>query len=142
MTGTLLERAVIGCGIAHIMLCLGSLYIPKALQWRTHLRVLQPLLRQMFWTYAGYILVTNLSFGIVSILGSEELLAKSFLARSVTVFISVYWFARIGIQFFYFDRSHAPKGMMYTIAEILLVSLFVIFSLTYFVAFLYNCGWL
>ena len=72
-------------GIAHFAFCLGSLYVPIALHWRFHLSTLNRLLRQMFWTYAAYILVTNLSFGIVSVLGSDELLNGSFLAMSINL---------------------------------------------------------
>src|SRR5688572_24494884 len=109
MNAALMETALIWCGIGHFGLCLGSLCVPKALQWKKHLNDLQPLLRQMFWTYAAYILVINLTFGVVSAFASAELLNGSFLARSITLFIGLYWLTRIGIQFFYFDRSQAPK---------------------------------
>jgi hypothetical protein len=130
------------CGYGHIILCIGSAFIPKALRWRDHLKNLQPLLRQMFWTYAAYILVINFCFGIVSILGSEELLNRSFLAKSITLFIGLYWLARIAIQFLYFDKSDAPTGLMYTSGEIMLVSLFAIFAATYLAAFSLNCSWI
>jgi len=130
------------CGIAHIILTLGSLIIPRVLNWKKGLEHLQPLLRQMFWTYAGYILVINFSFGLVSIFGADELLNQSFLAKSLTFFIAIYWFARILIQFFYFDKTDAPKGLIFTLGEIGLVSLFVLFTLVYFAAFLYNCAWI
>lgn len=142
MTESFVQKLVFGCGIGHCALCFGSLYIPKALGWKKHLENLQPLLRQMFWTYAGYILVINLSFGIISLLGSEELLSGSFLAKSITLFIGIYWLTRIGIQFFYFDKSEAPKGFIYTIGEIMLVGLFAIFSFTYLTAFLFNNQWM
>jgi hypothetical protein len=100
------------------------------------------LLRQIFWTYAGYILVTNLSFGIISILGSVELIDGSFLAKSVTLFISAYWMTRIAIQFFYFDKTNAPKGLIYTLGEILLVATFVVFASVYLIAYLINCQYL
>jgi hypothetical protein len=138
----LLENSLIVSGIGHIILCAGSLVVPRALQWKTNLKTLQPLLRQMFWTYAGYILVTNFAFGIVSIFGSAELLDHSFLARSITFFIALYWLARIVIQFFYFDRSETPRGAIYTLGEIVLVVLFFIFTGVYSAAFLYNMSWI
>jgi hypothetical protein len=91
---------IIIAGAGHIALCFGSLLIPKVLQWNRHLSNLQPLLRQMFWTYAAYILVINFCFGVVSLLGADELLNGSFLASGITIFISIYWFTRVGIQFF------------------------------------------
>ena len=96
----------------------------------------------MFWTYAAYILVINICFGLLSVFGTEELLNHSFLARYITLFISVYWLTRIGIQFFYFDTTDAPKGLFFTLGEIALVGLFVVFTLVYFIAFLYNTSWI
>ncbi len=137
-----LKLMIFCCGIGHIILTLGSLIIPRVLNWKKGLAHLQPLLRQMFWTYAGYILVINFSFGLVSILGAGDLLNQSFLAKSLTLFIALYWLARIVIQFFYFDKTDAPKGLFFTIGEIGLISLFVLFTLVYFAAFLYNSAWI
>lgn len=127
MNEALFQKLIFWSGIGHFALCFGSLLIPKALQWQKHLKNLQPLLRQMFWTYAAYILVINFSFGIVSVFGSYELLDHSFLAKSITLFIGLYWLGRIAIQFLYFDKSETPKGIVYTLGEIGLTGLFVFF---------------
>ena len=137
-----MELAIIWCGICHFALCFGSLYIPKALNWSTHLATVHPLLRQMFWTYAGYILVINFSFGIISVFGSAELLDRSFLAKALSLLIGGYWLTRVAIQFFYFDRSQAPKGILFTLGEVALVALFLLFTVTYLAAFFMNVEWL
>jgi len=137
-----MKTGIIWCGIGHFALCLGSLYIPKALKWEIHLAVLQPLLKQMFWTYAAYILAINLTFGIISTFGSDELLNQSFLAKAITLLIGIYWLTRIGIQFFYFDRTQAPKGLLFIIGEVALISLFILFAVTYLTAFFLNISWL
>lgn len=142
MNEALIRKLIFWSGIGHFALCIGSLFIPKVLQWQKHLENLQPLLRQMFWTYAAYILVINCSFGIISVFGGRELLDHSFLAKSITLFIGIYWLSRIGIQFFYFDKSEAPKGLLYTLGEMALIGLFVFFALTYLVAFFFNNGWI
>ena len=125
---------IVVAGWGHLAVVTGSLGIPTALNWKGELQPVSPLIRQIFWTYAGYILCTNLAFGLVSILGSESLTDGSPLASSVSGFITVYWFARIMIQFFYFDRESAPKGLKYTLGEIVLVALFVFFTAVYAVA--------
>jgi hypothetical protein len=137
-----IKALIFWCGLGHFALCTGSVFIPKALHWNERLKNLQPLLRQMFWTYAAYILVINFSFGIVSVFGSDELLNGSFLAKSLTLFIAVYWLTRVGIQFFYFDKTDAPKGLVYTLGEIALVGLFMIFTIVYAIAFLFNNAWI
>ena len=118
-------------GFLQIALSIGSLAIPKLLNWKAELGRVSKLIAQMFWTYAGYILVMNLSFGFVSVFGASELLAKTFLSKSVSVFIFLYWLARIVIQFVYFDTKSAPKGFIYKVGEILLVVLFLFFTVIY-----------
>jgi hypothetical protein len=138
----LIQKTITWCGFAHFGLCLASLFIPKALRWNHHLQVLQPLMKQMFWTYAAYILAINFSFGLISVLASGELLNHSFLASSITLFIGLYWLTRVAIQFFYFDRSAAPKGLIYTLGEIALVTLFIVFTTAYLLAFFFNSLWI
>ena|SRR5688572_6921731 len=117
-------------GILQIALCIGSLWIPKLLNWNLELSKLSKLIRQIFWTYAGYILMFNFSFGLLSFYGAEELLEKSFLSKAISVFIFMYWLARVMIQFFFFTSS-APKGMIYKAGEIALVSLFIFLTIIY-----------
>jgi hypothetical protein len=142
MNSDILTRLIFISGILHLILGIGSSIIPKVMNWNTELAKVKPLIRQMFWTYAAYILVINLCFGLVSIWGTKELLDRSFLASCITLFISVYWITRIGIQFFYFDKTDAPKGLFFTFGEIGLVVLFILFSIVYFLAFLYNSSWI
>jgi hypothetical protein len=68
------------------------------------------------------------------LLGTDELLSKSFLATSFHLMISGYWLIRIGVQFFYFDRTNAPKGVRYTLGETVLVLLFVLFTAIHLIA--------
>jgi hypothetical protein len=142
MATNTLTSLIFVSGLGHIVLSLGSIVIPRILNWTENLRTLSPLLRQMFWTYAGYILVINFSFGLISLIGTEELINKSMLAKSITLFIALYWFTRILIQFFYFDRSQAPKGLIYTLGEAALVTLFGAFTIIYSLAFLSNISWI
>lgn len=138
MSSQLLSCFIFYAGLAQIALVLGSTAIPVVLNWKTELQKTNLLIRQIFWTYAGYILVINFSFGLLSVIGPDELLNKSFLAKAVTLFISVYWITRILIQFFYFDTSAAPKGMIYKLGEITLVTLFFFLATVYSWAFIYN----
>jgi ABC-type antimicrobial peptide transport system permease subunit len=125
-------------GVAQVALVIGSLAIPKILHWTAELQKVQPLVRQLFWTYAAYILVINLCFGLLSAFAYRDLSDGSVLALAVTGFIAVYWISRLGIQFFYFDRSSFPKGSLTMLGEILLVALFVFLSTVYGAAFYFN----
>lgn len=127
-------------GIAQIVLALASLAIPRVLRWQEEIQKLNPLTRQVFWTYAGYICISNLCFGLLTTFLPKSLIDGSSLAAAVTGFIALWWAARLVIQFTYFDRSQAPKGTFYVVAEIALVALFMVLTLTYSAAALANLG--
>ena len=127
----MIEQAIFWAGVSQLVLVIGSLAIPKVLDWAEDTSKLKPLTRQVFWTYAGYIWATNLSFAILSMASPSSLVDGSFLATAVTIYITFYWFARIVIQFTYFDRSDTPQGIQFVFAEILLVGLFVALVVIY-----------
>ena len=127
-------------GMAQIVLVLVSVSIPRILGWSQETQKLRPLTRQVFWTYAGYIGVSNLCFGLLSVFQPDSLLSETPLAGAVTGFIALWWATRVVIQFTYFDRSDAPQGTRYTIAEIALVLLFVVLTLVYGTAACANFG--
>ena len=103
-----LETVVLVAGIGQLAIVVGSLKIPSVLGWKQDVASLRPLTRQVFWTYAGYIWATNLSFAMISMLAPAALLDGALLAGSVTAFIALSWGARVVIQFTWFDRSDAP----------------------------------
>jgi hypothetical protein len=125
-------------GLAQIALVLGSLVIPRILNWKTELNKVQTLIKQMFWTYAAYILFINLSFGLLSVFAAKELTNGSLLATAITGFIAMYWISRIAVQFFYFDRKSFPTGLMNRLAEVILIALFICLSVVYGIAFYCN----
>ncbi len=127
----MIESFIFYAGVGQLVLVIGSLAIPKVLEWSDDTAKLRPLTRQVFWTYAGYIWATNLSFAIVSMLAPASLIDGSFLATAVSSYITVYWAVRVIIQFSYFDRRDMPKGKRFVIGEILFVSLFVVLVWVY-----------
>lgn len=134
----MLTNLLILAGIGQLVLALGSLSIPRVLNWSEDLSKVRPLTRQVFWTYAGYIWTTNVCFGLVSAALPESLVDASPLAAAVTGFITIYWLARVVIQFAYFDRSAAPSGIMFRVAEFSLVGMFIALTTTYALATAHN----
>lgn len=118
-------------GYFQMALCAGSLFIPHLLNWREELKPVHKIIRQMFWVYAAYILSFNFSFGLISVIGAEELVSKNFLARAITIFIFLYWLARLMIQFFILDTDQAPKGFIYSAGKVALTLLFIFLTAIY-----------
>ncbi len=125
------EPLIFFAGLGQLLLVLCSLAIPKILNWHEETSKLRPLTRQVFWTYAGYIWVTNLSIALISMTSPSSLIDKSFLATAVSLYIFLYWLVRLIIQFTWFDRRDAPKGLQYLIAEGFLVGLFIGLTVVY-----------
>ena len=126
-----LESVVRLAGLGQLVLAAASTAIPYVLRWRTETASLRPLLRQLFWIYAGYILGFHVAFGLLSLLAPGWLLDGSGLAAAVSGFIATYWSVRLVLQFTYLDRSDAPQGRWFSAAEAALVSLFLFLSATY-----------
>lgn len=133
-----IQRFIFFAGLAQIALVLGSLAIPRILNWKMELNKVQTLIKQMFWTYAAYILSINLSFGLLSVFAYKDLTNGSLLASVICGFIAMYWISRILIQFFYFDRRSFPTGLWNRLAEMILLALFLFLSIVYGMAFYYN----
>jgi hypothetical protein len=115
------------------LVAVSPILIPRVLRWHDELASLRPLTRQIFWTYAAYILSFNLAFGLISTFAPSLLIDRSPLATLVSACIAVYWIARILIQFFYYDRSAAPPGRIYAVGEWLLVGLFAYLGVVYLI---------
>jgi len=133
-----IQQLLFLAGLAQIALVIGGLAIPTILNWKQELAKTRPLIKQMFWTYAAYVVVINLCFGLVSALDYKELTNGTTLSALATGFIAVYWISRVLIQFFYFDRSDFPKGKWNAFGEMVLVTLFVFLSVVYSLAFYSN----
>ena len=127
-------------GVGQLCLAAGSIAIPRILGWKRELAKVGTLTRQVFWTYAGYILATNFAFGLLSVMAPASLVQKTPLSAAVSGFIAVYWLSRIVIQFAYFDRKSFPSGRMLWAGETALVVLFTYLTLVYGWALCLNLG--
>ncbi len=120
----LLKLGLYIAGGAQFLLFIGSLAIPHCLKWSEHTAQLIPLMRQMFFTYAVYILGSHLFFAIITFFFADELMKGSPLGNTLLVFMGLWWSGRIVCQFFYFNRDDIPETPFNKVAETLLVTMF------------------
>jgi hypothetical protein len=130
----MMKLAILAVGVGQLVLAVGSLTIPRTLGWREDTAKLKLLTRQVFWTYAGYIWMAHVAFGLVSTFAPGLLLDRTPLAALVCGFIALWWTARVVIQFTWFDRSARPPGATYVLAEVALVGLFIANTVIYWTA--------
>jgi hypothetical protein len=90
-------------GSAQLSLIIAGALMPGAVDLRKHLRTLPEFIRRLFWVYYVFIGFCLLSFGTITLLLAEELASGSPLARSLCVFLAIFWLMRLLVAVFVFD---------------------------------------
>jgi hypothetical protein len=132
------KSVVILAGLTQLAIVISSLLIPRILNWSKETALLSPLTRCVFWTYAGYILGTNLWFATLAIGWPSQLLNGTPLSAMVTGFISVYWLVRVIVQFGWFHRALSEDRLLFKIAEVVYVSGFAFVTIVFAIATIFN----
>jgi len=99
-------------GVLHLGLLVASALTPQVLRWRTELRQLSALSRHVIWVHGGFIVITILGFGTISLFNARSLAGGGGLARSVCAFVSLFWLCRLMVQFYLFDARPYLRGLM------------------------------
>lgn len=100
-----LETLLVLAGICHFGILIASALVPGVLDWKGELAKLAPLCRHVVWTHGAFIVLTIIAFGAVTVINAPALAGGTRLARTVCAVISLFWLARLGIQFFLFDAK-------------------------------------
>lgn len=104
---TTLRWLIVAGGVLHFGILAASALTPRVLDWRRSLQTLDPLLRRLVWVHGAFIVLTIIGFGLLSVVHAEALASGAPLARSASLFVAVFWGARLAVQFFVFDaRPH------------------------------------
>jgi len=98
-----IELAVWIGGWLHFATLTASALVPFVLNWREQLSRVDPLVRQLFWVYGAFIVLSIVAFGWVSVTQADALTQGTPLARIVCGFVAVFWGMRLAVQLFVFD---------------------------------------
>lgn len=85
-------------GALQLSVLAASALVPMRLEWRRTLATLPLLVRQLFWVYGGYIVLSIVSLGTICLLCSAELASGSPLARAFCGYAAVFWGIRLALQ--------------------------------------------
>lgn len=129
-----LDFGLLLAGVCFVMLTVACFFLPGALGWKEKLSNLSPLMRQMFYTYAGYVFATHVFFGVLTLGYRDWLLSGTEPAAWMVGFMLLWWVARLVIQFFGFDLRELEMTLGMKVAKGALTFMFLclvtIFSLT------------
>lgn len=93
-----LGTTIFWAGLGQLDVLVASALVPIRLQWKVTLAPLPRLVRQLFWIYGGYIVLTIVSLGVVSLTRSEDLASGTPLARLVCGYAALFWGVRLTLQ--------------------------------------------
>lgn len=85
-------------GIGQLSVLIASALVPVRLNWRQEFAALSPLHRQMYWVYGGYVVLSIVAFGLISLTQARELASGGSLARAFCLYVAVFWGIRLSLQ--------------------------------------------
>jgi hypothetical protein len=118
-------------GILHFGILIASALVPRVLDWRSSLRKLDPLSRQLIWVHGLFIVLVIIAFGVLSVGFANELANGSRLARAVCAFIALFWTCRLVVQFAVFDARPYLKSTLLAIGYRGLTVVFTYLAVVY-----------
>ncbi len=86
-----------------LLILIASALTPRVLDWRINLAALHPFLRKLFWIYGAFIVMVIIGFSTLTFLHADAMTTREPVARSLCVFIAIFWGARLFVQFAIFD---------------------------------------
>jgi hypothetical protein len=93
-----LATAIFIAGFGQLSVLVASSLVPIRLEWNRMLQPLPPLVRQLFWVYGGYVVLSIISLGTICLLCSKELAAGTLLARAFCAYAALFWGIRLSLQ--------------------------------------------
>jgi hypothetical protein len=122
---------ILGGTFNFLVLC-ASVQVPGKLGWRSDFQKLTSLNRKVFWTYGVYIFAVIVFMAIVSfLLSRQNVLDLQAPALLWTLFIALFWWARVLTDFFYMSHADWPHGPLFAIGHICLTTLFISMACLY-----------
>jgi len=139
MKWTIPNWLIIAGAIGQIVTAIIYPYIRHVVfDWYNDIKKLKPLNQEIAKTYGRYIQGLNFSFGLISILFTEDMKNQTGLAIALTGLIAAYWIGKVITQFAYYPMYEIPKKLIFKIGEIGMNTLFISFAVIFSLLFIYN----
>jgi len=120
------------CAAAGNFCTMGAgLQVPHRLHWREELAKLTNFNRKIFLNYAAYVLLMINSFGIMTVVLHDDLMAGGRPAIALAILMGGFWGLRVLVDMFWFKNEDWPKGPEFIIGHTCLTALFVALTATY-----------
>jgi len=114
-----------------LLILIASALTPRVLNWRKNLAALHPFLRKLFWVYGLFIVMVIIAFATLTFRHADAMAARESVARSLCLFIAIFWGARLFVQFAIFDARPFLTKWIYRIGYHALTVIFAFLVLVY-----------
>lgn len=98
MPKEVLANLIFAAGVGQLCVLIASALVPLHLEWRKEFQPLSRLHRQMYWVYGGYVVLSIIALGLISLFNAQELASRSGLARGFCLYVAVFWGVRLALQ--------------------------------------------
>jgi len=120
-------------GALQLLVASSNIFAARMFRYRESLRTLPGHVAQVFVVQNVFIVFTVAGMAGLCFAFAEELAGKSLLGRCLSGFLSVFWFGRLIVQLFFYDRNlrrqHRLFDVLFLLAFTCLVVVFAICAL-------------
>lgn len=117
-------------GYGQLSVLIASALVPNRLDWKAEFQKLTKLHRQMYWIYGGYVVLSIVAMGLISITQADELTNGSGLARAFCLYVALFWGIRLALQPVLDVKEHLTAWWL-TLGYHTLTGLFFAFTAIY-----------
>jgi hypothetical protein len=117
--------------VLQLSILVASALTPRVLDWRTNLAALHPFLRRLFWVYGAFIVLVIIAFSTLTFLHADAMAAGEPVARSLCLFIAIFWGARLFVQFAIFNPRPFLRTRFYQLGYHTLTVIFAFLVFVY-----------
>ena len=114
-----------------LLILIASASTPRVLDWRKNLAVLHPFLRKLFWVYGVFVVMVIIAFAVLTFRHADAMAAREPVARSLCLFIAIFWGARLLVQFAIFDARPFLTNWFYKTVFHALTIIFAFLTFVY-----------
>lgn len=114
-----------------LLILIASASTPRVLDWRKNLAVLHPFLRKLFWVYGVFVVMVIIAFAALTFRHADAMAAREPVARSLCLFIAIFWGARLLVQFAIFDARSFLTNWFYKTGFHALTIIFAFLTFVY-----------
>ncbi|HSG30461.1 MAG TPA: hypothetical protein VLB82_02840 [Thermodesulfobacteriota bacterium] len=104
-----LNNLVLAAGLIQLLILVTASLVPKVTDWKRNLEGSDPFFKSLVWTYGFFIFLIVASIALFSLFETDLLTDGNATGKYVCGFISVFWGARLFIQFFIFKTPEFLK---------------------------------